>query len=57
MHLLFALTLVYLYFPAKPAGGWGWRAYDLVLLAASWGFCLHIILNLPYINDRIIYIV
>ena len=56
VHLIFALTLVFIYYPARPGGGWGWRAYDAVLLAASWAFCLHIVLNLPAINDRIIYI-
>ena len=55
-HLLFALTLVFLLYPSRPGGGLGWRALDAVLLAAGWGFVLHIFLNYQYYTDRIIYI-
>src|SRR5262245_61902513 len=55
-HLLFAMTLIFLLYPFKPGGGWGWRITDLVLLAASWGFILHIFINYDYITNRIIYI-
>jgi TRAP transporter 4TM/12TM fusion protein len=55
-HLLFALTLVFLLYPLRPAGGAGWRALDAVLLLAGWGFVLHIFLNYEYYTNRIIYI-
>jgi TRAP transporter 4TM/12TM fusion protein len=55
-HLLFALTLVFLLYPFRPAGGAGWRALDAVLLLAGWGFVLHIFLNYEYYTSRIIYI-
>ena len=55
-HLLFALTLVFLLYPSRSGGGLGWRALDAVLLAAGWGFVLHIFLNYQYYTDRIIYI-
>ena len=55
-HLIFALTLVFLLYPLKPGGGAGWRLADLVLLAAGWGFVLHIFLNYQYYTNRIIYI-
>ena len=55
-HLLFALTLVFLLYPSRRGGGLGWRALDAVLLAAGWGFVLHIFLNYQYYTDRIIYI-
>ena len=35
-HLLFTMTLIFLLYPFKPDGGWGWRITDFVLLAASW---------------------
>src|SRR3712207_7672563 len=41
-HLLFTLTLVFLLYPPKPGGGIAWRIADWVLIAASWGFLLHI---------------
>ena len=55
-HLLFTLTLVFLLFPLKPGGGVGWKIADALLLAASWGFILHIFLNYDYVTERIIYI-
>jgi TRAP transporter 4TM/12TM fusion protein len=55
-HLLFTMTLIFLLYPLKPSGGWGWRVLDLVLLAASWGFILHIFINYDYVINRIIYI-
>lgn len=54
-HLLFALTLVFLLYPTRP-GRPGWRIADLVLLAAGFGFVLHIFLNYDYFINRIIYI-
>lgn len=55
-HLIFALTLVFLLYPLKPGGGGSWRLADLALLAAGWGFVLHIFLNYQYYTNRIIYI-
>jgi TRAP-type uncharacterized transport system fused permease subunit len=37
-HLIFALTLVFLLYPFRPGGAFAWRALDLVLLVAGWGF-------------------
>jgi TRAP transporter 4TM/12TM fusion protein len=55
-HLLFTMTLIFLLYPFKPDGGWGWRITDLVLLAGSWAFILHILINYDYVINRIIYI-
>jgi TRAP transporter 4TM/12TM fusion protein len=55
-HLLFTMTLIFLLYPFKPGGGWGWRITDLVLLAGSWAFILHIFINYDYVINRIIYI-
>jgi TRAP transporter 4TM/12TM fusion protein len=55
-HLLFAMTLIFLLYPFKPDGGWGWRITDFVLLAGSWAFILHIFINYDYVINRIIYI-
>ena len=55
-HLLFTMTLIFLLYPFKPDGGWGWRITDFVLLAASWAFILHIFINYDYVINRIIYI-
>jgi TRAP transporter 4TM/12TM fusion protein len=55
-HLLFTMTLIFLLYPLKPGGGWGWRIMDLILLAASWAFILHIFINYDYVTNRIIYI-
>ena len=55
-HLLFTMTLIFLLYPFKPGGGWGWRITDLILLAGSWAFILHIFINYDYITNRILYI-
>jgi TRAP transporter 4TM/12TM fusion protein len=55
-HLLFTMTLIFLLYPLRPGGRWGWRVLDLVLLVASWGFILHIFINYDYVINRIIYI-
>jgi len=55
-HLMFALTLVFLLYPTRPAGGAAWRALDAVLLLAGWGIVLHIFFNYQYYTNRIIYI-
>ena len=55
-HLLFALTLVFLIYPSRPAGGWGWRSLDALLMLAGWGIVLHIFFNYEYYTNRIIYI-
>ena len=55
-HLIFALTLVFLLYPSRPGGGFGWRVLDFVLIALSWAFVLHIFVNYEYYTNRIIYI-
>jgi TRAP transporter 4TM/12TM fusion protein len=55
-HLLFTMTLVFLLYPSKPEGGWQWRALDVLLIAGSFAFILHIFLNYDYMTNRIIYI-
>jgi TRAP transporter 4TM/12TM fusion protein len=55
-HLLFALTLVFLLFPSRPAGGFGWRMLDALLMLAGWGIVAHIFFNYEYYTNRIIYI-
>ncbi len=55
IHLLFALTLVFLLFPTRSASA-AWRAIDAVLLIASWGLVLHIFLTYDAFVNRIIYI-
>lgn len=55
-HLLFALTLVFILFPAKPGPSIAWRVLDGALLAAGWAAVLHIFLNYEYYTNRIIYI-
>jgi TRAP transporter 4TM/12TM fusion protein len=55
-HLLFTMTLIFLLYPFKSDGGWGWRITDFVLLAGSWAFILHIFINYDYVINRIIYI-
>jgi TRAP transporter 4TM/12TM fusion protein len=55
-HLLFAMTLVFLLYPAVPKGAAGWRVLDALLLVLGWGFVLHIFLNFEYYTNRIIYI-
>ncbi|MDH3320224.1 MAG: hypothetical protein OEO84_11120, partial [Betaproteobacteria bacterium] len=44
-HLLFALTLVFILYPA---GAGARRLIDVVLLAGGWGLVLHIFLNYSY---------
>ncbi len=56
IHLLFALTLVFLLYPLKPGGGLKWRITDAVMLLASWAFIAHIFINYQYMTNRIIYI-
>ena len=55
-HLIFALTLVFLLYPFRPQGGFGWRILDGALLAAGWGFVLNILLNYEAFTNRTIYI-
>ena len=55
-HLMFALSLVFLLYPTRPAGGRGWRVLDGVLLLAGLGIVLHIFFNYEYYTNRIIYI-
>jgi TRAP transporter 4TM/12TM fusion protein len=55
-HLLFTMTLIFLLYPLRPGGGWGWRVLDLLMLVGSWGFILHIFINYDYVTNRIIYI-
>jgi TRAP transporter 4TM/12TM fusion protein len=55
-HLLFTMTLIFLLYPLRPGRPGGWRVLDLVLLAASWAFVLHIFINYDYVINRIIYI-
>ena len=56
IHLMFALTLVFLLYPTRPNGSAAWRILDAVLLVASWGFVLHIFLTYEAFINRIIYI-
>ena len=53
-HLLFALTLVFMLYPLR--GGGAWRIVDAAIVAAGFGFVLHIFLNYDYFINRIIYI-
>jgi TRAP transporter 4TM/12TM fusion protein len=55
-HLIFAMTLIFLLYPLKPGGGIAWRVTDWVLIAGSWGFVLHILINVDYVSNRTIYI-
>ncbi len=55
-HLLFALVLVFLLYPARTAAGVGARAADLLLMLAGCGAVLHIFFNYEYYTRRIIYI-
>jgi TRAP transporter 4TM/12TM fusion protein len=55
-HLIFALTLVFLLYPLRPARGAGWRALDAVALLAGWAIVLHIFLKYEEFTNRIIYI-
>ena len=55
-HLLFTITLVFLLYPFRRDGGWGWRTLDVALLAGGWGVVLNIFLNYEAFLNRIIYI-
>ncbi len=55
-HLLFALTLVFLLFPLRPAGGLGGRLVDALWLIAGWAAVLHIFADYQGFTNRIIYI-
>ena len=55
-HLIFTMTLIFLLYPLKPGGHWGWRVADGVLIAGSWAFVLHLFINHQYVINRIIYI-
>ncbi len=54
IHLLFALTLVYLVYPFRNGGRW--RVFDALLIVGAWGFVLHILLDYGAFENRIIYI-
>jgi len=54
IHLLFALTLVYLVYPFR--GGGRWRVFDALFIVGAWGFVLHILLDYSAFENRIIYI-
>ena len=56
IHLLFALTLVYVLYPLMPQSSWAWRLVDAGFLAAGWAAVLHILVNYEYFISRIIYI-
>ncbi|MEN9774513.1 MAG: hypothetical protein RL322_1583 [Pseudomonadota bacterium] len=56
IHLMFAMTLVFLLYPSLTRGGWRVRIFDLVLLALSCGAVLHIFINYEYFTGRILYI-
>jgi len=34
-HLMFATTLVFLLYPFRPKGGWGWRAVDAATASST----------------------
>jgi TRAP transporter 4TM/12TM fusion protein len=55
-HLMFALALVFMLYPVRPAGSAAWRVADLLLLAGGLGAVLHIFFNYDYFTNRIIYI-
>ncbi len=55
-HLIFALTLVFMLYPLRPAAAFAWRIADAVLLALGWAMVLHIFFNYDYFINRIIYI-
>jgi len=55
-HLIFTMTLIFLLYPLRPGGHWGWRVADWVLIAGSLAFILHILINHQYVINRIIYI-
>jgi TRAP transporter 4TM/12TM fusion protein len=55
-HLMFAMALVFLLYPSRPAGGPGWRLLDLVLLGFGLSFVLHVFITYEAFTNRIIYI-
>jgi TRAP transporter 4TM/12TM fusion protein len=56
VHLMFALTLVFLLYPSRPGGPGRWRALDAALLAIGLAVVLHIFLKYEAFTNRIIYI-
>lgn len=56
IHLMFALALVFLLYPAREAGGLLWRASDLLLMGLGLAGVLHIFLDYQNFVNRIIYI-
>jgi TRAP transporter 4TM/12TM fusion protein len=56
IHLLFALTLVFILYPLMPGRRAAWRIVDMAILAAGWAMVLHIFINYEYFTNRIIYI-
>jgi TRAP transporter 4TM/12TM fusion protein len=56
IHLMFALTLVYILYPLRPGRAAGWRAVDAAFLVLGLAFVLHIFFNYEYFLNRIIYI-
>jgi TRAP transporter 4TM/12TM fusion protein len=56
IHLLFALTLVYILYPLMPHRAIAWRLVDAAFLAAGWAAVLYIFINYDYFINRIIYI-
>jgi len=56
IHLMFALTLVYILYPLRPGGAAAWRTVDAAFLALGLAFVLHIFFNYEYFLNRIIYI-
>jgi TRAP transporter 4TM/12TM fusion protein len=56
LHLLFALTLVYMLYPMRRGGGLAWRVLDAAIMVAGWSFILYIFFNYDYFLSRIFYI-
>ena len=55
-HLLFALTLVFILYPAMPGRSPLWRLIDALFIAGGFAVVLHIFFNYEYFINRIIYI-
>lgn len=56
IHLMFALALVFLLYPAREDGGLPWRVSDLLLMALGLAGVMHIFLDYQNFVNRIIYI-